>query len=90
MADRRCFHRKILESDSFRKLPATTQILYVHLCMAADDDGFINIAESISGHRCQDLDPIEPGVYGPSRGGLQNPSGIQTESRWNPNGIPTE
>ena len=49
MADRRCFHRKILESDSFRKLPATTQILYVHLCMAADDDGFINNAESICG-----------------------------------------
>ena len=48
MADRRCFHRKILESDQFYKLPATAQSLYVHLCMAADDDGFLNCAASIA------------------------------------------
>ena len=48
MADRRCFHRKIVESDQFYSLPATAQILYVHLCMAADDDGFLNCASSIA------------------------------------------
>ncbi len=48
MADRRCFHRKILESDQFYQLPATAQSLYVHLCMAADDDGFLNCAGSIA------------------------------------------
>lgn len=47
MADRRCLHKKILESDSFYNLPASAQALYVHLNMAADDDGFVNCASSI-------------------------------------------
>lgn len=48
MAERRCFHRKILESDQFYGLPASAQMLYVHLNMAADDDGFLNCAASVA------------------------------------------
>ena len=48
MAERRCFHRKILESDQFYGLPASAQMLYVHLNMAADDDCFLNCAASVA------------------------------------------
>lgn len=42
IAERRMFARKIIESDSFVSMNPSTQILYIHLCMYADDDGFIN------------------------------------------------
>ena len=42
MAERRMFTNKITEADEFTALPPTTQCLYFHLCMSADDDGFSN------------------------------------------------
>jgi len=42
MAERRMFTKKITEADNFTALPPTTQCLYFHLCMDADDDGFSN------------------------------------------------
>lgn len=36
-----------MDSDKFLMLPATSQILYVHLNMAADDDGFVGNPISI-------------------------------------------
>lgn len=42
MAERRMFTQKITEADNFTELPPTTQCLYFHLCMNADDDGFSN------------------------------------------------
>lgn len=48
MADRRCVHRKIVESDAFYGLTPAAQALYLHLTAAADDDGFINSASSIA------------------------------------------
>jgi hypothetical protein len=42
MAERRMFTTKITDSDAFTALPPTTQALYFHLCMNADDDGFNN------------------------------------------------
>ena len=48
MALRRCFSAKITEADPFKSLSVSAQALYLHLCMAADDDGFINNAVSIS------------------------------------------
>ena len=43
MAEKRMFSRKVLETDKFLSLPASTQMLYVHLSMlGADDDGFID------------------------------------------------
>ncbi|WP_072004155.1 hypothetical protein [Selenomonas sp. AB3002] len=42
MAERRMFSKTIIDSDSFLDLPLTTQALYFHLAMRADDDGFIN------------------------------------------------
>ena len=42
MADRRMFHRLVVESDKFLDLPVGAQALYFHLGMQADDDGFVN------------------------------------------------
>lgn len=42
MADRRMFTKKITESDAFLEMPASSQMLYFHFCMNADDDGFVN------------------------------------------------
>lgn len=42
MAERRMFARTIIDSDAFLDMPLSTQALYFHLAMRADDDGFIN------------------------------------------------
>lgn len=41
MAERRMFTQKITESDTFLEMPMSSQSLYFHLCMYADDDGFV-------------------------------------------------
>ena len=42
MAERRMFTQKIVDSDAFLDMPLSSQALYFHLNMRADDDGFIN------------------------------------------------
>ena len=42
MAERRMFAKTMLHSDDFMLLPPMSQLLYFHLGMAADDEGFIN------------------------------------------------
>ena len=38
---RRMFTDKIVESDAFLEMPLSSQALYFHYCMNADDDGFV-------------------------------------------------
>lgn len=47
MAERRMFTQRITESDAFLDMPASSQALYFHLCMNADDDGFVSKPKSI-------------------------------------------
>ena len=47
MAQRRMFSKKITETDLFLDMPTSTQCLYFHLNMAADDDGFIGNVKTI-------------------------------------------
>lgn len=57
MADRRMFSNTIIDSDAFLDMPATAQLLYFHLCMRADDEGFINNPKRIMRDiRCSDDD----------------------------------
>lgn len=42
MAEKRMFTQKIIDSDPFLEMPLSSQALYFHLNMRADDDGFIN------------------------------------------------
>ena len=47
MAERRMFAKKITESDAFLDMPSSTQMLYFHFSMNADDDGFVNNPKKI-------------------------------------------
>jgi len=47
MAERRMFAKTIIDSDAFLDMPQSAQLLYFHLSMRADDDGFINNPKSI-------------------------------------------
>jgi hypothetical protein len=47
MAERRMFAKTIIDSDAFLDMPLSTQALYFHLSMRADDDGFINNSKKI-------------------------------------------
>lgn len=47
MAEKRMFSKTIIDSDLFLDMPVSTQCLYFHLCMRADDDGFVNSPKKI-------------------------------------------
>lgn len=47
MAERRMFAKTIIDSDAFLEMPQSTQNLYFHLAMRADDDGFVNNPKGI-------------------------------------------
>lgn len=47
MAERRMFAKTIIDSDAFLEMPLSTQALYFHLGMRADDDGFVNSPRKI-------------------------------------------
>ena len=58
MAQRRMFNKTITNSDNFLDMPDSSQNLYFHLSMNADDDGFVDNWKSImrmSGHKEDDL-----------------------------------
>ncbi len=48
MAQRRMFNNKITQSDAFLNMPLSAQVLYFHLGMSADDDGFVDNATRIT------------------------------------------
>lgn len=47
MAQRRMFSMKIIDTDLFLDMPVSSQLLYFHLSMRADDDGFISSPKKI-------------------------------------------
>lgn len=47
MAERRMFAKTIIDSDAFLDMPLSSQALYFHLSMRADDEGFINNPKKI-------------------------------------------
>lgn len=61
MAERRMFAKSVISSDSFLDMPASAQLLYFHLSLMADDDGFINNPRRIQrmvGCSSDDLDML--------------------------------
>lgn len=66
MAERRMFAKSVTESDEFLELSKNAQCLYYHLCMYADDDGFINNVKSvlrIVGSTKEDLEELKHANY---------------------------
>lgn len=47
MANRRMFSLDVIDTDNFLEMPVTTQALYFHLGMRADDDGFVSSPKKI-------------------------------------------
>ena len=47
MAEKRMFSLSVVDTDWFLDLPLSTQALYFHLNMRADDDGFVDAPNSI-------------------------------------------
>ena len=47
MAERRMFAKTVIDSDAFLDMSLSTQSLYFHLSMRADDDGFVNNPKKI-------------------------------------------
>ena len=47
MAERRMFAKTIIDSDAFLDMPMSAQLLYFHLSMRADDEGFLNNPKKI-------------------------------------------
>ena len=47
MAEKRMFSKTVIDSDAFLEMPLSSQALYFHLSMRADDDGFLNNARKI-------------------------------------------
>lgn len=47
MAERRMMAKSIIDSDAFLDMPQSSQLLYFHLSMRGDDEGFINNPKAI-------------------------------------------
>ena len=66
MARRRMFSVEIISSDQFLELSPTTQSLYFHLGMHADDEGFVAAPKSIAllcSSEKKDLEALEKAGY---------------------------
>lgn len=48
MAEKRMFAKSVIDSDLFLDMPLSTQALYFHLAMRADDDGFVDNPKKIA------------------------------------------
>lgn len=48
MANRRMFSLDVVDTDIFLDMPASSQNLYFHLGMRADDDGFVSSPKKIT------------------------------------------
>ncbi len=48
MANRRMFSLDVVDTDKFLEMPISTQALYFHLGMRADDDGFVSSPKRIT------------------------------------------
>ena len=48
MANRRMFSLDVIDTDKFLELPSSSQSLYFHLGMRADDDGFVSSPKKIA------------------------------------------
>ena len=57
MANRRMFSLQVVDTDAFLEMPSSSQLLYFHLAMRADDDGFVsNPKKILRSIGCQDDD----------------------------------
>lgn len=57
MADRQTISKSLVSSDIFLNLPYSAQNLYFHLCIRANESGYINNARAVMrATRCKEQD----------------------------------
>lgn len=80
MSSKRMFSIDMISSDAFLEMPLTAQGLYFHLCLRADDDGFMDSPKKAI-RECQaSLDDLE--ILKKKRYILTFPSGIVLIKHW--------
>jgi hypothetical protein len=85
MANKRMFSQNVIENDNFLELSFEQQCLYFHLCMAADDDGFVDSPKRIAkviGSSQKSIDALEIAGYV-----ISFDSGVVLMSHWNINNM---
>ncbi|MGO3610930.1 MAG: phage replisome organizer protein [Enterococcus sp.] len=83
MAQRRMFSKEVTTSDLFVDMPSSSQLLYFHLGMEADDEGFIGNAKMLSrayGSNNDDLKLLKAKGFI-----IAFPSGVTVVKDWNLN-----
>ncbi len=80
MAEKRMFSKKIIDSDAFLDMALSTQALYFHLSMRADDEGFINNPKKIL--RMIGASPDELKILNAKRFVLDFDNGIIVIKHW--------
>lgn len=59
MANRRMFSLDVVDTDKFLEMPLSTQALYFHFGMRADDDGFVSSPKRIIKSLCCNEDDLK-------------------------------
>ena len=59
MAERRMFSKSVIDSDAFMDMPLSTQALYFHLAIRADDDGFLGNPKMVMRMICASEDGLK-------------------------------
>ena len=80
MADKRMISKTIIDSDIFLDMPSSSQLLYFHLNLRADDEGFIDSPKKVMrivGSNQNDLDILLAKRYL-----LKFPSGVMVVKHW--------
>lgn len=80
MGERRLFSTKITESDAFLDMPLSTQALYFHLCLNADDDGVVDSPRKIL--RMVNAQPDDLNVLAAKRFVLQLDKSVIVIKHW--------
>ena len=80
MGNRRMFSKEVLEGDSFLDLNIEAQLLYIYLCMSADDDGFVGNPRTVS-RMCGCNFDFKQGLID-SGYIIEFPSGVMVVSHW--------
>lgn len=83
MANHRMISKNVIETDAFLDLPPAAQMLYIHIGLNADDDGFTDKLKTIcrmTGASKNDIKSLEAAGYI-----YVFPSGVAVDMYWNVN-----
>lgn len=81
MAQRRMLSKTIIDTDAFMNMPLSTQCLYFHLALRADDDGFVSSPKMLQ--RMLNTAPDDLNVLVAKKFIIMFESGVLVIKHWN-------